>query len=478
MIPLGPDFPWLTSTLAALAVIMPVLATVHITMTRRDPRGAMGWIGTVWLAPFVGTLLYVVFGINRIRRKATRLRPMPIHPKMRQNRRGQTGAHEAAGLMEMVGNVTGLPLTNGNRIEPLKDGDETYPAMLAAIAGAERSIALSTYIFDNDRVGREFAAALGRAAARGVEVRILVDSVGARYSFPRIMSELSRVDVPVAEFLHSFIPWRMAYLNLRNHRKIMVVDGKIGFTGGINIRRGHVLSDLGDPERDGIQDLHFRVEGPVVEQMMNVFAEDWAFTEGEVLSDERWFPPLSAAGSVAARGITGGPDEDYDRMRLVIMAALSEAKRAITIVTPYFLPDDAMITLLNIKAMSGVAVNILMPRKGNLRLVQWASWATVGQLLERHCNVWLTPPPFDHSKIMLVDDTWAFIGSANFDPRSLYHNFEFNLECYDADLVQRLRQIVAEKRAHAEPLTLEALAARSFAVKLRDGTAKLLSPYL
>ena len=118
MIPLGPDFPWLTSTLAALAVIMPVLATVHITMTRRDPRGAMGWIGTVWLAPFVGTLLYVVFGINRIRRKATRLRPMPIHPKMRQNRRGQTGAHEAAGLMEMVGNVTGLLIGSTNNFTP------------------------------------------------------------------------------------------------------------------------------------------------------------------------------------------------------------------------------------------------------------------------------------------------------------------------------------------------------------------------
>lgn len=479
MIPAGvDDLSWMTLAAAVLAVLLPIIATLHITLTKRDHRGAMGWIGAVWLAPYLGSVLYVIFGINRIRRRATRLRPEPIHPKARRARPRPRVVEEAAGLAELVGNVTDLPLTAGNDLTPLINGDAAYPAMLAAIEDAQSSIALATYIFDNDPVGRQFVAALARAVKRGVEVRVLVDSVGARYAFPRIFSELSRADIPWAEFLHSFIPWRMSYLNMRNHRKILVTDGRMGFTGGINIRRWHVLRELGDPQRDGIEDLHFRVEGPVVEQMMNVFAEDWAFTVGEVLSGECWFPPLDPVGSVAARGITGGPDEDYDRLRLVIMAALSEAKKSIVIVTPYFLPDDVLIALLNLKAMSGVMVDILVPRRGNLRLVQWASSALAGQLLERGCRIWLTPPPFDHSKFILVDGVWTFIGSANIDPRSLYLNFEFNLECYNADLAARLAELAAVKRSTAHALTVEEWAARSLPVKLRDGFARLLSPYL
>ncbi len=234
--------------------------------------------------------------------------------------------------------------------------------------------------------------------------------------------------MPLALFLPRWLPRVTPYANLRNHRKILVVDGRCGFTGGMNIREGHY------PEvrpRHPIQDLHFRVEGPVVAHLQEAFAEDWVFCSGELLQGERWFPPLEPAGVSPVRGIADGPDEDFEKLRLTLLGALACARSSVLIVTPYFLPDAGLITALNVTALRGVAVDIVLPERNNLRLVQWASTALLWQVLEQGCWVWLSPPPFDHSKLMVVDGTWALVGSANWDPRSLRLNFEFNLECYD-----------------------------------------------
>lgn len=464
--------------LAALTILIPVLATGHIVFTKRDTKAAIGWVGVVWLAPYLGTVLYLILGINRIRRRASRLRPAPAHPRTRrpEGRKRTAGeGGEDRTFSDLVANITGLPLTTGNAVTPLINGEAAYPEMIGAIEGARTSVALSTYIFDNDPAGTMFADALSSAVNRGVEVRVLVDSMGGRYTFPRMMSRLNRRGIPTAEFLHSFIPWRMTYLNLRNHRKIMVVDGRTGFTGGMNIRKGHLVE--GAP-RGAIQDLHFRVEGPVVGQLMDVFAEDWAFSSGEVLSGDAWFPDLEEVGDVAARGISAGPDEAFDRLRWVMMAALAEARHSVRIVTPYFVPEEVTLTALNLAAMSGIDVDILVPERNNLRLVQWASNSYMPQLLARGCRIWQTPPPFDHTKLMLVDDRWAFIGSANWDPRSLFLNFEFNLECYGKALVAELNDLFEAKRATARAVTREDLRKRPLAVKLRDGIARMLSPYL
>ncbi|RMF12745.1 MAG: cardiolipin synthase [Alphaproteobacteria bacterium] len=465
--------------LAVLTILVPVIATGHIVLTKRDTKAAIGWAGVVWLAPYLGTVLYLIFGINRIRRRASRLRPQPAHPRTRrpggERRRSTDQTGEDRTFSDLITNITGLPLTQGNRVTPLVNGEAAYPEMIAAIDDATHTVALSTYIFDNDRAGTMFADALAAATARGVEVRVLVDSMGGRYSFPRMLSRLNRRGVPVAEFLHSFIPWRMNYLNLRNHRKILVADGRVGFTGGMNIREGHLVESAG---KRAIQDLHFKVEGPVVEQLMNMFAEDWAFATGEVLSGDGWFPTLEEKGEVAARGIAAGPDEDFDRLRWVLMAALAEARHAVRIITPYFVPEDVTTTALNLAAMSGIELDILVPARNNLKMVQWASQGHMPQLLEHGCRIWETPPPFDHTKLMLVDDRWALIGSANWDPRSLFLNFEFNLECYGRALVRELIALFESKRAAARQITLDDLRNRPLPVKLRDGFARMLSPYL
>ena len=377
-------------------------------------------------------------------------------------------------LARLTERVTVNPLMAGNSFDPLVNGDEAYPAMLQAIEQAEHSVTLMTYIFDNDDWGRRFRKALADAVSRGVQVRELIDDIGARYAFPSIVRGLRRDNVKVSRFMRSIKPWRFRYYNLRNHRKILVVDGRNGFTGGMNIRCGNVLGD--NPEHP-VQDLHFRVQGPVVAELQKAFAQDWKFTNGEELSGQIWFPELPVTGNAVARGISDGPDEDYDKLRLVILGALSCAKRSIRIASPYFLPDEELGLALRVAALKGIEVEIFQPEVNNLRMVKWAATAHYEELLGGGCTIWYTLSPFDHTKIMLVDDMWVLLGSANWDPRSLQLNFEFNVEVYDSSLAERVNRILAAKRDIAQMLSMDALQSRSMPVRFRDSLFRLASPF-
>ena len=505
------------------------LTSCHALLHKRDTRAATLWIGIVWLMPVVGPVFYLVFGVNRIRRRALTLgvhqtssRPVPDDLGEPQH----DGAEHLKMLARVVGRVVERPLTPGNKIQPLLNGDEAFPAMLAAIESAKKTISLVSYIFDNDPTGKQFVTALKRAVLRGVAVRVLVDAAGTRYSWPPITWKLRHAKIPFARFLPSslFAPWRVATINLRNHRKSLIVDGQTGFTGGINIRHGNILgahiSSLSSvkggegrgeeadnskvkipspqpsprlsgarelaamSERDSfqarhlVQDLHFRIAGPVVTRLQEAFANDWAFTTGEILDGEQWFPELKESGNVIARVITDGPDADYDKLRWTLLAALAEAQTSVQILTPYFLPDNALVTALNLAALRGVRVDIILPAKSNLPVVHWASRALWWQVLERGCHIWLTPPPFDHSKLMIVDGHWVFLGSANWDARSLRLNFELNVECYGCEFADEM-ELVIEKKIHgAHEVTLAEVDARTVPGKLRDALARLFSPFL
>ncbi len=470
---------------AAFMVIAALVATGHAILNKRDTRSTIAWVGLIWLSPVLGVALYYMFGVNRIKRKAELLRSgqQRSEPRISAHTCTAEKLSETLGLqnrhvttlVNLVGRLTDRPLVCGNKVEPLDGGDAAYPAMIAAIDSATKSVALMSYIFDNDRVGRMFVEALNRAVKRGVMVRVLIDDIGARYTIPSIIRTLEKSGVRVGRFLRTFVPGYFAYANLRNHRKILIVDGRLAFTGGMNIREGTYLSLK---PRHPTRDLHFRLTGPIVLQLQEVFTEDWAFSTKEVLEGELWYPALEPAGDTLARGIRYGPDEDYGEIRLALVGALSCAHTRVSIVTPYFLPDDSIISALDVAAMRGVEVDIVLPEKNNLITVQWACAATLWQVLERGCRVWLTPPPFDHTKLMLVDGLWSLIGSGNWDARSLRLNFEFNVECYDRALAAQLGQIVERKLATARRITLADVDGRSLPIKLRDGMARLLSPYL
>lgn len=469
---------------AALDLVLACWVTVHAVLYKRDTRAVIGWVGLAWLAPIVGSLAYWVLGINRIHRKARALREKNPGSEtelvyqaadLAEAREFSDRFPNLAGLAWAGHNLSDLPLLPGNTVRSLVDGDQAFPAMLEAIDNAQTSVALLSYIFDSDRSGEQFLQALDRARQRGVEVRVLIDSVGAAYSKPNMLKRLGAAGIRVAAFLPTRIPRLATYANLRNHRKILVVDGQIGFTGGTNIREGHCLElKPGFP----VECLHFRLEGPVVAHLQRVFVEDWAFTTGEQLDGHVWFPEPKRVGSVWARGIEHGPDENFEKLADLLAAALASARHRVRIVTPYFLPNAALIQALNVAAMRRVDVEVLLPAKNNIALVQWASMAQLWQVLDKGCRVFLSPEPFDHTKLMVVDDFWALIGSTNWDPRSLRLNFEFNVEVFNARFASELNQIMDKKFEAAREITLEQVNGRSLPVKLRDGLARLFKPYL
>ena len=463
-------------------VMIALIASCHAVLTKDEPRSATGWVGLICLSPLVGAILYYLFGINRIRRSAVTM--MGTEGMARLDRATEDSL-DAAGLLRdpalqqlarLGDKVSGITLTPGNSIEPLINGEQAYPAMLLAINQATSSVMLSSYIFDLDDVGREFIAALRQAVLRGVEVRVLIDATGSRYSFPSVVPAIRAAGIRCARFMPNFQPTRIAAFNLRSHRKIMVVDGRIGFTGGMNIRQGnYVTKGYANP----VQDLHFRVVGPVVAHLRRAFIEDWQFTTKEVLAGQRWLPDLEPGlGDVLARGVLDGPDRDFEKVLWTMLGAISAARARIRIATPYFLPDATAVRFLSVALMSGVAVEILLPEKNNIPPVAWAAFATLPPLLQKNCKVYLVPPPFDHTKVMLIDDAWALIGSANWDARSLRLNFEFNIECYSRELVGRLHQNFEEKMRLSRSLTFAELNNRSFPVRLRDSVTRLFAPYL
>ena len=464
-------------TILALAMVAfgaAVAASLHAILYKRDVRAAIGWAGFIWIAPFVGPLLYLLFGVNRIRRRGATLRGQTKWSRVSSE--SQWLSDRRFDKLVRFGDAVGrYPLRPGNRIVPLNGGERVYPAMLEAIDRARSSVALSTYILMDDGVGREFIDALIRADKRGAEVRVLLDAVGSRAGGRRLLRNLNRGRIRSGIFLPTLAARGFLNTNLRNHRKLLVVDGEIAYTGGMNISDEYML---GAEDRRAIEDTHFLVEGPIVADLQQTFAEDWAFSSSEHLSGSGWFPSLIARGEADARAFADGPDEDFERIRWIILGAIASARSTIHIVTPYFLPDGALITALNVAALRGVQVEILIPERLDHAIVKWASNALLWQVLERGCRVWLTPPPFDHSKLLTVDRTWSLFGSSNWDPRSFRLNFELNVETFNAALAEEIDRMIDRKRETAREITLAMVDARSFPIRVRDGLARLLTPYL
>ena len=446
--------------------------TVHALLNKRDIGAALGWIGLSWLVPFFGGFLYFVAGINRVRRRAQSLRRR-VRTRRKAQEIDEDPNDDLEPLQRGVTRISRRPLEINNALEVYQNGDEAYPPMLEAIAAAKRSIGLSSYIFATDANGMRFIEALAAAKARGVEVRVIIDGIGGNWILSHAYNALKKRGVPAARFMHSPLPWRMPLVNLRSHKKILVVDGHVGFTGGMNIRDDNVM---GTNPKHPVEDTHFKVSGPVVAQLVDAFIDDWTFVTGEDLEGDAWFPDLAPTGAAKARVLTSGPDQDVEKIEFCVLQAIACARESIVVMTPYFLPDDRLITALSLAAMRGVKVNVVMPKVSNKRVVDWAARANIGTMLKDSVRVRLGAPPFRHSKIMVVDSEWCLIGSSNWDMRSFRLNFELCMEVYDESLALGLERFVA--RQASEPLTNKALEARSLPIRLRDAGVRLMMPYL
>ncbi|QIB33626.1 phospholipase D-like domain-containing protein [Ancylobacter pratisalsi] len=454
-------------------------AAIHAAMTKDDVRAAIGWVGVIMLSPILGALLYLVAGINRIRQTSAGRRRASQHRRRKHEQPPVAIAlSPSLSAMKRLGDYVGtFPLSTGNAVQLLDSGDETYPQMIAAINAATRHVALSSYIFDNDPIGTAVADALIAAHRRGVAVRVLIDAIGARYSRPSIVGRLREGGVTTELFMGNLIGMRLPYANLRSHRKILIVDGDLGFTGGMNIR-AQFTSEFGadDPARD----THFRLEGPAVEQLLTVFCQDWAFTCGEELEGPAWAeaPAGPPRGPVAVRVVPSGPDHNLANAHNMIMGALSIAQNSVHICSPYFLPDQQLIGALTIAGRRGVEVDVVIPSANNLKLVDHAMTAQLDQVLVGECRVWRARGMFDHSKLMAVDGCWAYVGSSNLDPRSLRLNFELDLELYDPAIARQVEARIKAMVGSGSAETLARLKSLSFLQRLRNRAIWLASPYL
>ncbi|MBP6020122.1 MAG: PLDc N-terminal domain-containing protein [Burkholderiaceae bacterium] len=459
-------------------------AAVHAAMTKHDVRAAIGWVGVIMMSPLLGPLLYLVAGINRIRHS---------HISDLRNKTLKDYASNTDPVLADVGVISGLqfqslrvlgdrishfPLRDGNHIQILSGGDQTYPAMIAAIDSAQKSVALQTYIFDNDVEGRKIVDALVRAHERGVRVRVLIDAIGAKYSRTPIIRLLRKHGVPSALFMTNPLGvLRMPYANLRSHRKILVVDGTVAFTGGMNIRAGFVAAQA---KEHLSSDTHFRVEGPVVLQLISVFANDWQFTTGEELPYGTWCSDTWKAPTphVPIRCIRSGPDRYMACTHQILLGAFAVAQQHIRIQSPYFLPDQVLLGALNTAARRGLQVDIIIPGRNNLRLINYAMTAQLDQVIASGCRVWRARGNFNHSKLITIDGNWSYVGSSNLDPRSLRLNFELDMEVYSPDTALQIEALIDTEIEDADMVTLESLRATPFRKRLRNRIIWLASPYL
>ena len=468
-----------TGVLWPAYLLLAIATSIHAVLFKRNYRSVVLWVALIWFSPLLGAFFYSIFGVNRISRRAKYLKNIVEDEPPRGSPLCED--EDLVGipdhLLRMVNfgsRVNPQPLVPGNSVELYNGGEEAYPKMLEGIEQAKRTIILSSYIFNKDEIGIEFVKRLKAANDRGVDIRVLIDATGSKYSFPTIFGELRKAKITHAKFLPIQFPWLFTSINMRNHRKILVIDGEVGFTGGMNISDKKIKSREAENYH---KDIHFKFEGPLVRQFTQAFAEDWYFTKKEKLG-KKWYPQLQPRGELLGRGIVDGPDGYFEKIQLTLLGILSQAKHSIKIITPYFLPDATLKSAINIAVYRGVRVEIILPEKNNISLVKWASYPDIRQLIREGAEVYESPPPFDHTKMIIVDEMWSLIGSTNLDPRSIRLNFEFNVECYDRDLATKLDDIFEEKKRGSHKITMEMMDRLSIFIRVRNGLARVLSPIL
>jgi cardiolipin synthase len=341
--------------------------------------------------------------------------------------------------------------------------------MIESIEAAQNRVLLSTYILKTDHTGSAFFDALTAAVARGVKVMVLIDGVGAMYSWPRPDKILRQRGIDVAKFLPPRLIPPSIYLNLRNHKKILIVDRSVAYAGGMNISDENV-SSVEAPLT--VSDVHFSLRGPIVDSLAEIFYRDWQFSTGHAHQNEL-LETNGGTGTAFCRAIPDGPDDEMDALELAFQSVISGASESVEIMTPYFLPGRKLIS-----ALRGVKIRIVLPANNNLIYVHWANRNILIELINLGISIYYQPGPFCHTKILCIDQEYCLIGSANLDPRSLRLNFELGIEVFSTELNTSLRAHLEKRISISAPITRAELASRSVPIRLRDSFMALFSPYL
>ena len=489
--------PWL-SWGAAFHVALFGLVTAHALRHRRRADSTLLWLFVTWSLPVIGALLYAAFGVDRVPRErwqrgvqrrvrmdgARNATPDDVLPEAYWRSMGRAAATPADEWTReldrpLAAMLENYPLLGGNRITPLLTGDEAFPKMLDAIREARHHVHLQSFIIGNDAVGREFMEAVAAKAREGVRVRVLYDRFGSSHALWGGLFRKYRKtpNLAIAGWTQSNLFRKQLHFNLRNHRKALIVDGRIGFMGGVNLNE-YSRSGDGQP---AIQDYHFRLLGPVVQELQYSFLRDWhVMTEEdpEKLLSAEHFRRLSEEGPVLARVVNSGPSSDLRVAVDVFFNAVNEAREQVFILTPYFLPSEDLLRALRLAALRGVRVQLVVPEKSNHWYTTWAGRATYEDLLESGVRIFERPRPFMHAKAMVVDDRMGIVGSANWDFRSLYSNYETLLTAYDRDFAATLKRLMNEDLNVSREVEWPAFKNRPVHHRYLENACGLLAPLL
>ena len=459
-----------------------VLMVGFVIAERREPVKSLAWIMVITMFPVGGMILFLAFGRNHRKERTFMQKELfdnELISKMSGDQLKELPACDDLALADrslitlMLNNSRAI-LTLNNRIDILNNGSNCFPRMFDDMAVAEHFIHIEFFGIESGHLFEDMFEVLKERAARGVEVRVIYDSVGGRALKRGDVKRMREAGIDVRCFMPVFFTRFSSLANYRNHRKIVVIDGKVGYTGGMNIADRYLDGIKG---RGIWRDTHLRLEGEAVAMLQMVFMTDWAFvTEGQTLSDAKFFPPVRVDDICPMQIATSGPDSPYASIKHSYFAAITKAQRYVYISTPYLLPDNAILTALKVAALSGVDVRILIPVRGDNLIVSWASYSYVDVLMESGAKVYLYRKGFNHSKFIVIDDELCTVGSANLDYRSFEDDFEVQAIIYDNHTTCQLRDDFLADLEDAEEVTAESWTQRPRLSKIMEPIAKLLAP--
>ncbi|WP_242847909.1 cardiolipin synthase [Inediibacterium massiliense] len=468
--------------------IYTIFIGIVIFMENKNPSKTIAWLLVLTLVPVIGFIVYLFMGPNVRKKKIFNKKKSKDFIYFEQIANGQKDAIEGKALFKedesfvkkrlisLILNSAKSPFTVNNKVKVLSNGDETFSSIIEVLAEAKDHIHLEYFIIKDDNIGKIIKNILMNKAREGVKVRVIYDSVGSWRLSRKYLREMKEAGVEIYGFSPVVFPILSRKLNYRNHRKIIVVDGKIGFVGGLNIGDEYLGKD---PYLGFWRDSHAKVEGEAVYALQNIFFRDWMFvSKEEILLSSRYYPKLSYYGEQLVQIIASGPDTDWQSIMQAYFLIIASSENRIWMNTPYLVPGESIMMALKTAALSGVDVRIILPGKADHKTVFWASLSHVEELLEAGVKVYQYKKGFIHGKIMLVDGEAASIGTANLDLRSFEINFEVNAFIYDQEIIAQMEEHFLIDIKDSEEIILEEYKRRSIFNKIKESTARLFSPLL
>jgi len=457
-----------------------------LILENRSPTKTLSWILILVFLPIVGFIIYLIFGRNFRKKKIYARKEYNDYEKLKKIEKSKLDHRYDISILgqerpavslisRLFENNNKAFLTYRNRAEIFSDGQQAIEAIFSAIEPAQKSIHLQFFIIRSDRIGQSLKKLLIKKAQEGVKVRLLYDSVGSWNIGCRYIKELQMGGVETASFSPVSFPYISSKMNYRNHRKIAIIDGKIGFLGGVNIADRYMHKN----KYYGFwRDTHLRIDGEAVHPLQAIFLNDWAFATGDNQFKEENFPETAVKDINPVQIISSGPDSDWESIMQGYFAMITLASKNINIVTPYLILNESMLTAIKVSALSGIKVKLIVPSKPDHHLVFWAARSYFQDLLEAGVRIFEYRKGFIHSKYITVDGHLASIGSANMDIRSFNHNLEVNAFFFNDALTTRLDSIFDEDLNDSTELTLEEHLDRSYFNRFKESLARLFSPVL